>query len=571
MTLAKSTTRLALAAIVGLIADATARADDPFRVAQAEAIATRDEARPRPFHFGAQGPGGVFSKSTGHSNRLVPVYVFGKKADLGAVTGENSVYRNAEKLKALYGAETKNTVDPGATYCDQSDLFRVQREAVEKGAKRLFVVWFDGLDWETTRAAALAKTGRDYREGKGSGLNFLDLKADGTAQFGACVTSPRHDQSERNVDTQTVEVDLTKSLPGGYDPRFGGLVPWEPGPLLSQGPGYLNGASATAEERRAVINAGGIVHAVTDSAPSAGEFATGQKSFNDGINVGEDGRFVPTLFNTLQGEHGWKVGTVTSVPFSHASPAAIYAHNVDRDDYQDLSREMLGLRSIAQELGKDPQLPGLDVVIGMGRGVVANARALERLGKNGVPGPLFLTEADREAIDVENDGPYVVAETTPGVDGGRALRAAAARAALGGKKLFGYYGREGLDHLPYRTADGRFDPAPGQRKAEEYTAADLHEQPTLADMTEAAIDVLAADPDKPFALFVEAGDVDFALHDNNLDNAVGAVHSGCDAIDVIVDWVAAHGGWDDSVLIVTADHGHYLVIDDPAALVPAKR
>jgi alkaline phosphatase len=39
---------------------------------------------------------------------------------------------------------------------------------------------------------------------------------------------------------------------------------------------------------------------------------------------------------------------------------------------------------------------------------------------------------------------------------------------------------------------------------------------------------------------------------------------------VIVDWVEAHGGWDDTVLIVTADHGHYLVIDDPEALAGAK-
>ena len=36
-------------------------------------------------------------------------------------------------------------------------------------------------------------------------------------------------------------------------------------------------------------------------------------------------------------------------------------------------------------------------------------------------------------------------------------------------------------------------------------------------------DVLTAEPGKPFALFVETGDVDFALHDNNLDNAIGAV------------------------------------------------
>ena len=85
-------------------------------------------------------------------------------------------------------------------------------------------------------------------------------------------------------------------------------------------------------------------------------------------------------------------------------------------------------------------------------------------------------------------------------------------------------------------------------------------------MTEAALTVLAASPDQPFALFVEAGDVDFALHDNNLDNAIGAVYSGEDAIRAIIDWVETNSNWDDSLMIVTSDHGHYLVVDDPEAL-----
>jgi len=85
-------------------------------------------------------------------------------------------------------------------------------------------------------------------------------------------------------------------------------------------------------------------------------------------------------------------------------------------------------------------------------------------------------------------------------------------------------------------------------------------------MTRSALTVLAAEPDRPFALFVEAGDVDFALHDNNLDNAIGAVLSGEEAVRAIMEWVESHGGWDDTVLIVTADHGHYLVLDHPEAL-----
>ena len=89
-------------------------------------------------------------------------------------------------------------------------------------------------------------------------------------------------------------------------------------------------------------------------------------------------------------------------------------------------------------------------------------------------------------------------------------------------------------------------------------------------MTRAGLSVLSASKGQPFAFFVEAGDVDFGLHDNNLDTAIGAVYSGEEAVTAIIEWVEANSNWDESVLIVTADHGHYLVIDDPNALAAAK-
>ncbi len=78
------------------------------------------------------------------------------------------------------------------------------------------------------------------------------------------------------------------------------------------------------------------------------------------------------MFHQLQ-DQGWKVGTVTSVPFDHVSPAVMYAQNVDRDDYQDLARAMLGLPGIMQEARQAPLHPGLDVVIGTGYGITSQA------------------------------------------------------------------------------------------------------------------------------------------------------------------------------------------------------
>ena len=92
------------------------------------------------------------------------------------------------------------------------------------------------------------------------------------------------------------------------------------------------------------------------------------------------------------------MGVVTSVGISDASPSAMYAHNVDRDDSQDLTRELLGQESIVQKLGKGPLLPGLDVLIGTGFGEEGSAQNLSKSqGENAETGNPFL------AIDPQGD------------------------------------------------------------------------------------------------------------------------------------------------------------------------
>jgi alkaline phosphatase len=543
---------------------------DRLRDLQTSYVVFASQKMTRAYHFGSQEPADVFSNHTSHTNRLVPVYVFGRKAALSAVTGANSKYRDPEKIKALYGFLPQYTVNPQADYADQSDLYWVQKEAISRGVKHLFIVWFDGLDWPTTQAAAIVKTGRVYTEGKGSGLIFQDYDAGGTAQYGFVVTSPTHENNLPNLDAQTVVIP-PDSLGGGYDARIAGSEPWSLGPLGPKARGYLKGQSASALDRAGIVAVGGVLHAYTDSSTSAAEMISGVKSYNNGLNVTDDGRLVTTLFHQLQ-EQGWKIGTVTSVPFNHASPAAMYTQDVYRDDYQDLAREMLGIPGILQHVGRAPLRPGLDVVMGTGFGVITTPKSLAAQGSNGVLGSLFITDADFAAIDVKNGGKYVVAHTEPGTSGGQALNRAATEAHRLSARLFCLFGRPGLDHLPYQTADGHYDPGPSLNSsgklspAEWYSPADLTEQPTLAQMTEAALSTLGGPPNQPFALFIEAGDVDFALHANNLDNAIGAVYSGEEAIRTVIRWVETHSNWDDSLMIVSSDHGHYLVVDDPNAL-----
>lgn len=485
-----------------------------------------------------------------HSNRLTPVYTFGTLGagpgiDLTSYTGEHSPYRSAEKLQKIYGYEPADSVVAEADYLDQSNLYDLQAAALKAGKKHIILVVFDGMDWVTTRAAAIYSTGSvGYSGGRGRGLHFLDYTARGTTQFGWMVTSPHNDGTRVDVDSQTVKNPGGEQL-GGYNPHRGGWTPWD----VPADPKYLLGQPKS--------EAG--VHAYTDSSSSASSMTAGIKTYNNGVNVDASGTPVVTIAHDAQ-EQGYGVGIVTSVPISHATPACAYAINVHRDDYQDLTRDLIGLKSISHPT---MPLPGMDVVIGAGWGTEKDSDAAQ--GQNFVPGNRYLTDADLAAVDINNGGKYVVATRNPGVSGRKRLAEAAGQAATGGHRLLGFYGA--ATHLPFQTADGDYQPAPGRAEAEVYTPADLKENPTLADMTSAALQVLQQRP-KGFWLMVEAGDVDWANHDDNLDNSIGAVRSGDAAVKVITDWVERHSNWNETLVIVTADHGHMLVLKQPEDLIP---
>lgn len=495
----------------------------------------------------------IYSNWFSHSNRLIPVYTFGTRGagrgiDLTSYTGKNSVYRDESKLSQIYGHTPTDTLNKKADYLDQANIGQIQFEALKAGKKHIFLVVFDGMDWQTTQAAAIVKTGKiGYTSGRGNGLHFQDETADNTSQFGWMVTTPVAERAQIDVDEQTA--DGLKGTFGGYDVKRGGPNPWTPTNDLP----YLIGKASKDKPGK---------HAVPDSAATATAMTTATKTYNGAIGIDRTGFQLTSIAHTAQ-QKNYRIGVVTSVPISHATPASAYSHNVTRDDYQDLSRDLLGLPSVAHP---DQPLPGVDVLIGAGFGVETSTDKAQ--GKNFVPGNRYLAEADWKAVNVKNGGKYVVAHPEEDKSGKEVLAEAAERAVATGQRLFGYFGTS-YAHLPFQTADGNFNPPPGTtKKAETYTAEEVRSNPTLADMTESALTVLAAD-DKPFWMLVEAGDVDWANHDNNLDNSIGAVFSGDDAVRTITEWVDEHSNWDESVLIVTADHGHYLHFKKPELLIPS--
>ncbi len=488
-----------------------------------------------------------YSGWTNHSNRLIPVYCFGMSLD--SIQGTNSVYRDEKRLEQVYRRMPQQTLNPDAEYFDQTDLYQLQLQAVAAGKKNIILIIFDGMDWQTTQAAAIYRNQAvTYTNGRGNGLAFQDYDRVPT-DYGFMVTSPCNNSTDVDVNTQTVS-NTDRPLFGGYNPQLGGAFPW----------------SEPASYAYLISQDGSWSHAFTDSASSATSMTSGIKTFNSAINVAPDGEFTEPIARQLQ-HQGFSVGIVSSVPISHATPAAGYANNVSRNDYQDLSRDLLGLPSIAHRT----PLPGVDVLLGCGWGKEKTTETevkseIARQGNNFVPGNRYLAKLDLDKVDTRNGGKYVVVARTAGSDGKDLLAAAAARAASSHQRLLGFFGGV-ADHLPYATADGKFDPTRGASQMDVYQPADLVENPTLADLTAAALQVLEQN-ESGFWLMIEPGDVDWANHENNIDNAIGAVFSGDAAFREVCRWAESRDCWDETAIIVTADHGHLLVLDRPEMIIP---
>ncbi|WP_437192727.1 alkaline phosphatase [Planctomicrobium sp. SH527] len=529
-----------------LLALASPAMADNIRDLQTEAI----ESKSAPWGF--WGPDATNYMGWGsHSNRLIPVYTFGtakagQGINLKSYQGKNSPFASEEKLKGLFDHVPNGTLNPEAPYFDQTNIFDIQKAALAAGKKHIILVVFDGMDWTTTWNAATYKNNAvAYKTGRGTGLHMQDYTAKGTTEFGWMVTTPWCDDADLDINKQKV-LKVDTSMRGGYAYEVAGIYPWS----VSTDLPYLIGKSALP----------GLKQAYTDSASSASSMTAGIKTYNASINVGVHGSQADAIAHLAQ-RQGYKVGVVTSVPISHATPGAAYAHNVHRDDYQDITRDLLGLPSSSHP---ENPLPGVDLLIGCGHGVSRPKDAKQ--GENFVPGNAYLTDEDLQKSDVRNGGRYVIAQRSEGVVGAEEMQSKAQDAAATGKRFFGYYGVSN-GHLPFRTADGKFDPAIGRnKKAEKYTEADVKENPTLAQMADVALNYLNTD-NGPFWLMVEAGDVDWANHDNNIDNSIGAVISGDNAVKAVTDWVEKHSNWDETVMIVTADHGHYLHMVDPQVLI----
>ncbi|MGR4866270.1 alkaline phosphatase [Caulobacter sp. LARHSG274] len=273
---------------------------------------------------------------------------------------------------------------------------------------------------------------------------------------------------------------------------------------------------------------------VTDSAAGITALTTGVKTRNKVIGLtgaakpescaSEAGTRVQTIAE-LAKAHGLSAGAVTTTRITHATPAGTYAHTAYRDweGDSDMPAEALsaGCKDIARQLVEAPAGLRLDVAFGGGRsrflpeaqdGKRADGRDLTAEWLKAPNAAYVTTDAQLAALDPAKTGP-----------------------------VLGLFANE---HLPYEVER----PVLGQGV------------PTLAAMTTKAIDLLSKNP-KGYFLLVEGGKIDMGSHLNNAKRTLTETVEFSKAVQAALDKVDLK----DTLVIVTADHSHGLVISGYAA------
>jgi len=249
---------------------------------------------------------------------------------------------------------------------------------------------------------------------------------------------------------------------------------------------------------------------------------------------------------------GLSTGIISTARITHATPAATYAHTVDRDwendrrlpqtakqlQCQDIASQLLAFESNLKkylhslafthkiDFTKVAEIDGPDIILGGGMKNFLPKKSVKRY----FPGDSKMTGArgdDRNLVD-EWLSKYSSAQFVATED---QLEEAV---LTDNKKILGLFSGS---HMAY--------------EAQRRVSIAASSQPSLATMTAHAIDRLSKNKQGYF-LMVEAGRIDHAHHAGNAYNALSDTVALSQAVDVALEKTAEH----ETLIIVTADHSH---------------
>jgi len=278
----------------------------------------------------------------------------------------------------------------------------------------------------------------------------------------------------------------------------------------------------------------------TDSAASATALSTGYKTKNGYLGLDPDKKKLQHFSEFIKSK-GKKLGTVTTVVACHGTPTGFTIHSAFRKDYPGLFQSMI--------LDSD-----LSVMMGAGlndEDTMPDHKKYFYVGQKE-----FWQQVEQEARDFDLDNDGVKDKSVSDIDGDGlpdAWKVTRERQDFlniskdnAPKRLLGIF---------QNRANAQYD-RDGDKDAEPFEVPLREEIPTLSEMTNAAFNVL--DNDQGFWLMIEAGAVDKASHAKWKGRTIEEQIEFNQAVESVVRWIEENSSWDETLLIVTADHetGH---------------
>lgn len=261
----------------------------------------------------------------------------------------------------------------------------------------------------------------------------------------------------------------------------------------------------------------------TDSAAAGTALSTGHKTYNNAIGWSNDDAQLKNI-GEFTVESGRALGVISTVQWTHATPAAFLAHNRSRNEYAALAQAIVNTGAATVVMGAGhPYFDEAGVAV-----AEPDEKAFRYVGGKETWDKLKAGETAYKLIETKADFDSLAEGSLD----------------LGGKKLIGTV-ENNLTTQFNRPGVGMGDK--------------LANSPDLPTMTKGALNVLSQN-DKGFFLMVEGGAVDWAAHANNLPRLIEEQLDFNDAVETAVEWVEENSSWDDTLVIVTTDHGNGLLL-----------
>lgn len=276
----------------------------------------------------------------------------------------------------------------------------------------------------------------------------------------------------------------------------------------------------------------------TDSAAAATTMSTGVKTYNSAIGVDVDKKPLKHAAEVAE-EQGKSSGVVTTVPIPHATPAGFSVHDEKRGNYRDIALEMIVDSRLDVIMGaghpwfdKDGKL----IVQVDDKDRIATPQSYDGVGSAEIWAHLLAGTIGNDADGDGQEDRWTLIQT-------REAFQALADAPTTPKRVIGVA----------QAAPTLNQERSGDEKAAAGVVPLNANVPTLAEMSRGALNVLDNDPDG-FFLMIEGGAVDWAGHDNQAGRMIEELIDFNRAVEAVVEWVEKHSNWDETLVIVTADH-----------------